>query len=63
LPEAGNISIKVLNMLGQEILNQEAYSPVADFNTTVDLTEAAEGTYFIYLQSGDHQVMRRVVKQ
>ncbi len=63
LPEAGNISIKVLNMLGQEIMNQEVYSTVADFNTTVDLTEAAEGTYFIYLQSGDHQVMRRVVKQ
>ncbi len=63
LPEAGEVNIKVLNMLGQEVANSTATSNSVDFNTVIDLTESAEGTYFIYLQSGAHQVMRRVVKQ
>lgn len=63
LPVAGEVNIKVLNMLGQEIIQQTANSNGVDFNTVIDLTDAAEGTYFIYLQSGEHQVMRRVVKQ
>ncbi len=63
LAEAGDVNIKVLNMLGQEVMQRSVYSADVDFKTVVDLSESAEGTYFIYLQSGAHQVMRRVVKQ
>jgi hypothetical protein len=63
LAEAGTVTVKVLNMLGAELLQQNVISNSLDFNTSVDLTDAAEGVYFIHILSGDHHVIRRVVKQ
>ncbi len=63
LPEAGEVRMKVVNMLGAAIMEQTMYSNSVNFSTTVNLTETAEGVYFIYVSSGDHSIIRRVVVQ
>ncbi|MBK8427274.1 MAG: T9SS type A sorting domain-containing protein [Lewinellaceae bacterium] len=52
-------SVQVLNVLGQTVLNKNFQS--AFLNESIDLQGSAPGVYFVRVQSGGEQVVRKVV--
>jgi hypothetical protein len=64
IPEAGNVSLKVYNLTGQEILTvlDNAYRVQGNHQVKVDMSRFASGVYFYTLkQNGNVQTKKMVL--
>gem|GEM_PF-2255997 len=55
-----NITVKVFNIIGSELINYSANDVASTFNKTFDLSHFANGTYLVKIQTGDKTAVKRV---
>jgi len=61
-PSANNITMTVLNMLGQKVMEESLFpSFIESGMATVNVQNFAQGTYLIRLESGDMVLNRKIV--
>jgi PKD repeat protein len=63
LPKAMDLRIRVLNMLGQEIVTRPATRAFGSYSESLDLSGLAAGTYHLELQAGDAVLHRALIKR
>jgi hypothetical protein len=62
LPSEGHVSLKVYNLLGQEVATLVDERRIAGFHTvTFQPADLASGVYFYVLQAGETRLTRRLV--
>lgn len=55
-----NITVKVFNIIGSELINYSSNDVASTFNKTFDLSHFANGTYLVKIQTGDKTAVKRV---
>ncbi len=58
-----NINIKVINSIGDAVYAQESITVNGKFNKQINLSEFAEGVYFLMIESGGQVIQKPVVIQ
>jgi hypothetical protein len=62
LPHAANATVKVMNMLGQEVATLvDGYMAAGSHQVTFDATKLASGSYFYKLTSGDFTQVKKMM--
>jgi len=62
LPEDGNVSLKIYDMLGREVMSVvDGFETAGYHQTTVDGTNLASGVYFYRLTAGSFSDMKRLL--
>lgn len=62
LLEAGNIDLKISNAIGQEIFQKDFGMVSGDFNYQLDMSDQANGIYFLSLRLNDQQIIAKLIK-
>lgn len=60
LPSASNVTFVVTNMLGERVMEQSSSASVGSQQVTLDMSELAEGSYFVSLQADGLVATRKV---
>ncbi|HTA81787.1 MAG TPA: T9SS type A sorting domain-containing protein, partial [Bacteroidia bacterium] len=60
---AQDLSLTVINTLGQEVMTQDFSRIAGEFTKQIDLSQLAKGVYFAKLKYGNNTVYRKVVLQ
>ncbi|MDX2003387.1 MAG: T9SS type A sorting domain-containing protein [Chitinophagales bacterium] len=63
LRQTSNVSISVTNMLGEEIYSREARMEKGKMKTSIDLSQAAVGVYFVTIKTEKQTITKRIAKQ
>jgi PKD repeat protein len=63
LPRAMDVRVRVLNMLGQEIVTRPATRAFGSYTESLDLHELAAGTYHLELHAGEAILHRALIKR
>lgn len=58
--EASHVNVRVINALGQQVLEQKATSAAGSNEMKLDLSEFANGLYLVSVQAGNKQMSTRV---
>jgi len=61
---AGEVSIDVMNMLGQKVFSSQRSRPIGtspDYKKEIDVSSITPGVYFLEINSNDFSVMRKIV--
>jgi hypothetical protein len=62
LPQASNLSLKVTNLVGQEVLNlNKGYVGAGSYSFTVDASKMQSGVYFYTVTAGENEVTKRMI--
>ncbi len=62
LPDAGTVSLKVYNLVGQEVATLiNGYQPVGQYNVTFNGSNLSSGVYFYRLESGSYNVVKKMM--
>jgi len=59
-PSKENLNISVTNALGQ-IVNSASYEVISSNNLTLDLTNQANGVYFVTISNGNDKMVQRLI--
>ena len=61
MPEAGQVSLKVYNTLGQEVATVlDGFRQEGQHTVQFDASQLSAGVYLYVLESGNHQATRRM---
>lgn len=55
------VELRIMNVIGNEILHETLTSTDAQFQKTVDLSRYAKGLYYVKLEADGYSTVRRVV--
>ena len=58
---AKKIELRIMNVIGNEVLHEVISNSDASFSKTVDLNRFAKGLYYVKLETDKFSVVRRVV--
>ncbi|NOY59342.1 MAG: T9SS type A sorting domain-containing protein [Calditrichaeota bacterium] len=63
LSESGNVSLKIYNMLGQEMMTlvDNVFQNASTYKVNVDMVNFSSGVYFAVLKQGDAQAVRKMM--
>ncbi len=62
LPNSGNVSLKVYNVVGQEVaMLLNAYTTVGQYNVSFDASALSSGVYFYRLNAGSFSVVKKMM--
>ena len=62
LPGAGMVSLKVYNLVGQEVTTLiNGYKEAGQYNVTFNASNLASGVYFYRLESGSFNVVKKMM--
>lgn len=55
------VDLRIINVIGNEILRETLTSTDAQFSKTIDLNRYAKGLYYVKLEADGYSTVRRVV--
>ena len=58
---AKKVEIRIMNVIGNEVLHEVITNSDTSFSKTVDLNKFAKGLYYVKLETDKYSVVRRVV--
>lgn len=58
---SGDISVKVYNLLGQEVLSDTAENRNGGYGYNFDMSQAKAGVYLVKLEAGSHSQVKRII--
>jgi len=62
IPESNHVTIKLYNMLGQEMSTLlSEYKDAGSFKLTLDASSLPTGTYFYSISAGDFNAVKKMV--
>ena len=61
--EAQKISVKVVNMIGEEIYSEELTEFVGQFTKVVDMNTQPKGVYFLEITTNNGGINKKIVLQ
>ena len=61
--EAQTISVKVVNMIGEEIYSEELTEFVGQFTKVVDMNTQPKGVYFLEITTNNGGINKKIVLQ
>ncbi len=63
IPEAEFLDVKVLDQSGKEVLTKKLENSEGHFKSSVDISDKANGLYFLVLQSGERTQIEKLIKE
>lgn len=61
LTEAADLNFRVFDLVGKEVSNQYMRSAAGTFNTSIDLSLYAAGTYILEIEAGGRKYIKRLI--
>jgi hypothetical protein len=62
IPQAGNVSLKVYNVLGQEVATlMDGVKSAQTYNVTFDASKLSSGVYFYTLKFGEQSISKKML--
>ncbi|MCJ8165452.1 T9SS type A sorting domain-containing protein [Pontibacter sp. E15-1] len=59
--DARKVDLRIMNVIGNEILHETLVRTDAQFSKTIDLNRYAKGLYYVKLEADGYSTVRRVV--
>ena len=62
IPQAGNVSLKIYNVLGQEVATlMDGVKSAQTYNVTFDASKLSSGVYFYTLKFGEQSISKKML--
>lgn len=62
LPKASNVSIKIYDMLGNEVMNiVNEFKQAGNYSASVDASSLASGVYFYKMEAGNYKDAKKMI--
>ena len=61
--EIQNLQIRVLNIIGEELINEELQQFIGEYTKQIDLTKNAKGIYFLEIETNDVIINKKLIIQ
>ncbi|HAP30836.1 MAG TPA: hypothetical protein DCR01_02580, partial [Flavobacteriales bacterium] len=61
--EAQTMTVKVVNMIGEQVFNEELTEFIGNYRKTIDMNKQPKGVYFIEVMTSNGGVNKKIVLQ
>jgi hypothetical protein len=58
-----NLKVRVLNVIGEELINENLEQFVGEYTKQIDLTNNAKGIYFLEIETNDGVINKKLILQ
>ena len=58
-----NLKIRILNVIGEELINEELQQFIGEYTKQIDLTNNAKGIYFLEIETNDGMINKKLILQ
>ena len=61
--EIQNLKVRILNILGEELINENLEQFIGEYTTQINLIENAKGIYFLEIETNDGIINKKLILQ
>jgi hypothetical protein len=61
--EIQNLKVRVLNLIGEELINDKLEQFIGEYTKAIDLSENAKGIYFLEIETNDGVINKKLILQ
>jgi hypothetical protein len=61
--EVQNLKIRILNVIGDEIANEDLQQFIGEYTKQIDLTNNAKGIYFLEIETNNGVINKKLILQ
>ena len=61
--EIQNLRVKILNLIGEELINENLEQFIGEYTKQIDLTKNAKGIYFLEIETNDGVINKKLILQ
>ena len=58
-----NLKIRILNLIGEELVNKNLEQFIGEYTKQIDLTNNAKGIYFLEIETNDGVINKKLILQ
>ena len=58
-----NLKVRILNVIGEEIVNENLEQFIGEYTKQIDLTNNAKGIYFLEIEANDGIINKKLILQ
>ena len=58
-----NLKVKVLNLIGEELINETLEQFIGEYSKQIDLSNNAKGIYFLEIETNDGVINKKLILQ
>jgi hypothetical protein len=61
--EAQDLKVRILNVVGEELVNENLQQFVGEYTKQIDLSNNAKGIYFLEITTNDGMINKKLILQ